>query len=161
MTIGGGYPTADNESRPSTTTEVVPMVIDDLGQFDRQHAVENVEGLALPLMARTATSYSADLPNFNARGVLVTVNVTAVGATGGLALRIWGKDPLGGASGRLNAAPANITAIGTYQYVLYPGASGGAVAQATPLPLPRTWYLEVTHADATSYTYSVGYSTLH
>ncbi len=106
--------------------------------------------------ARTATTDSTDQNNGYARGVLVHLNVTAASGTGGLTVRVQAKDPVSGAYVSLNAAPAVVTAVGTFAYLLYPGAGAGGLTQATSGGLPRTWRVQVTHGDASSYTYSVG-----
>jgi hypothetical protein len=118
----------------------------------------NTEGTLLASAARTATTVSPDQTNYNHCGVLLYVNVTAASGTGGLTVRIAGKDPATGLYRYLNVAPTAITATGSYQFALSPSVAGGNVAQATSLRLPRTWRVEVTAGDGSSYTYSIGYA---
>lgn len=124
-------------------------------------AQSNQEGTALASAARTATANSADISNVNARGVMVFLNVTAASGTGGLVVRVQAKDPVSGQYMNINAAPTAITANGSTLYIVYPGSSGtGAAALSTAMVIPRTFRISVTHNDASSYTYSVGYSLI-
>jgi hypothetical protein len=122
----------------------------------------NNDVTALSSAARTATTSSADQTNYNARGLAVFLNVTAASGSGGLQVRVQGKDPVSGNYFNLNAAPTAITATGQYAYALYPGAAtaAGDVQQTTQQVLPRTFRITVTHGDGSSYTYSVGYSLI-
>lgn len=125
----------------------------------------NTEGTLLASAARTASTRTSTQTNYNAKSVIIYLDVTAVGASGGLILKVEGVDPTTGKTFNLNVDPAIITVIGKYAYVVGLGASGGGgaaqdVKQTTPLSLPRSWDVFVYHADATSYTYSVGYSLI-
>lgn len=127
----------------------------------------NTQGTLFASAARTATVSSPTQTNYNARGVQVIVNVTAVSGTGGLIVSIRGIDPISGSYYRLNVDPATITATGLYVYELYPGsttAMSGAlpnVTQRSSGVLPRTWYGSVFANDSSSYTYSVSYSLIN
>jgi hypothetical protein len=103
-----------------------------------------------------------DLTNFNARGVVVVIDITAGGGAGSLTVKLTGKDTLSGSTspcsrpGRL-AAPG----VSTYSFQVFPGSPTVAQVSATPATIgkadflvPRLWRIEVTAADATSYTYS-------
>jgi hypothetical protein len=129
--------------------------------FDFQHA--NTEGTLLASAARTATTTSANQTNHNARGVLVTLNVTVAG-TGGLTVRVWALDPISGSQIALDGnAPAAITATGRYAFMLYPGiveatkTGSGFIQQTRSIAVPRTWFAQVAHADGSSWTYSLSY----
>lgn len=125
----------------------------------------NTQGTLAASAARTTPLTTATQTNKNAKGVMVTLNVTAVG-TGGLNLRIMAVDPVTGTAIALNATGTAVTATGEYAYLLYPGlATSGPVAttqlqQTTNAVLPRQWYVLVQTADGSSYTYSVGYSLI-
>jgi hypothetical protein len=108
--------------------------------------------------ARTATTVSQDLDNRFARGVLVTLDVTAVDATPSITLSIEAKDEVSGKYETLLTATAAVTGVGTHSYLFYPGAGAAAsdIVQVAGFPLPKTWRVRVTHADADSITYSVG-----
>lgn len=121
----------------------------------------NVEGTLLASAARTSTTASPQQTNHNAKGVMVTLNVTAASGAGGLTLYVRAINPVTGvSSGGLNNAPTAVTANGIYRYIVYPGASGGSVTQATSLPLPRVWDININHGDSSSYTYSVSYQLI-
>jgi hypothetical protein len=124
----------------------------------------NTEGTILASAARTVNTSSAAQTNYNASGVLVTLNVTVASGTGGLTVRIYGIDPVSAAIYVLNAAPTAVTATGITGYELHPGSSAGAtgnVQQRTAAMLPRNWFVFVAVGDASSYTYSIGYALTH
>ncbi|MBI3948031.1 MAG: hypothetical protein HY321_19095 [Armatimonadetes bacterium] len=125
----------------------------------------NTDLTLLASAARTATSLAPNQLNYNGRGLYVVLNVTATSGTGGLTLRVWGMDPVTGFVIAMLSATAAVTATGRYIYLVYPGAispgaGGGSpgVTQLSAIPLPRRWFVEVTHVDGSSYTYSVGAS---
>ena len=120
----------------------------------------NIEGTLLASAARTVTTYSANQTNYNARGVIVVLNVTAASGTGGLQVILQAIDPVSGGAVSLNATPTAVIAIDRLAYIFYPGATGGVAAQITGIPLPRTWRVGVVHGDASSYTYSLSYSLI-
>lgn len=126
----------------------------------------NIEGTLLASAARTATTSSAAQTNRNAHGVMIFLNITIASGLGGIKIRLLGRDPVSGADVFLNADPTPITATGLYAYELYPAAGtagvagAGNVQQRTQAVLPRTWLVQVTHMDASSYTYSVGYAQI-
>jgi hypothetical protein len=120
------------------------------------------EATLLASAARTGTTTTADQQNVDWRGAIAWLNVTAASGTGGLVLRWAGKDPISGTYTLLNSAPTAVIATGMVFYVIYPTSyanSNATQAVAYP-PLPRTWRIQVTHGDGSSYTYSVGLSLL-
>lgn len=120
------------------------------GANDRARA--NGELILLASAARTALINSSDQVNYNARGVIVTVDITAY-TSGTLTCTIKYKDSLSGKY-ITQLASAALAAAATTQLTVYPGvtvAANGAVSQ----PLPRVWRVEMTVGDATSITYSV------
>lgn len=121
--------------------------------LDRQR--NNTETTLLASAARTATTSSADQTNHNARGVLVTLDVTAVTDTPSITLVVQAK--MGNNYEALLTASAAVTATGTHSYIVYPGvgAASGDVTQVAGFPLPRTWRVTLTHGDSDSITYSV------
>lgn len=120
----------------------------------------NVAGTALASAARTATTNSADLVNYNGRGVVVVLDVTAFAATPTITLTVEGKDPVsGGYYTILSGAAINVAGTSRNVYVVYPGVTETANVDASH-PLPRTFRITVTHGDADSVTYSVGYDNV-
>jgi hypothetical protein len=129
--------------------------------YDRQR--NNTDGTALASAARTATTSSADLTNYNGDGVLVILRVSAITTAPSLVLTIEGKDPASGVYYALNANPTAVAATGTFVYELGEGASGaaaGGITQRTAGQLPRVFRVTVTHGNANSVTYSVGYTII-
>ncbi|KJS23146.1 MAG: hypothetical protein VR72_02985 [Clostridiaceae bacterium BRH_c20a] len=108
--------------------------------------------------ARTATATSADLDNRFAKGVLITLDVTAAADTPSIVLSVEVKDEVSGKHETIFTASAAVTGVGTHSYLIYPGAAAAAddIAQVAGFPLPKTWRVKVTHADEDSITYSVG-----
>jgi hypothetical protein len=122
----------------------------------------NTEGTLLASAARTLATKSAIQTNFNAKGVQFILDVTGASGTGGLRVYFGAIDPVTGKEIYLNPDHAFITATGIRVFELYPGASGSgfSVTQRVSGSLPRKWFAYVYHGDATSYTYSVGYSLI-
>ena len=120
------------------------------------------EVTALTSAARTANSASADLINKGAKGVILTLDVSAIADTPSITLSINYKDPVSGNYETLFSAAAAVTATGTHTYVLYPGdvVAADDVVEVGKLPLPRTWQVAIAHLDADSITYSVSGSYL-
>lgn len=120
----------------------------------------NVEGSLLASQARTAAATGPTMKNYNGKGVVIWLNVTAVSGTGGITPYLYGVDPVSGGAYYF-AQGGTITATGLYPLVFYPGASGGHQYYLAALPLPKTWFVYVGVADASSYTYSIGYSLIN
>jgi hypothetical protein len=98
--------------------------------------------------------------------VLVCLNITVASGTGGLQTHIQCIDPAGGAALTYLNTPPAITATGVYGYLLYPGATQAGVTGSQRVQvllagvLSRTWQATVTVGDASSYTYSLGYTLI-
>ncbi len=113
--------------------------------------------------ARTETTTSAPMTNHNCRGILAYLEVTAVGATGGLELEVQGKDTASGNWFPLYQA-ASVSATGKNVYIIYPGAENSSavvVAEVVAGPIPRDFRISIKHGDSTSYTYSVGVALIN
>lgn len=126
--------------------------------YDR--ARNNVATTAvLASAARTSSTASAVQANYNGRGVVVFVNVTAVVDTPSIVVTVQAQDP--GGSGYWDMlSSAAITAAGLTALVVYPGCV--AVAnQVANLPLPRAWRVSVVHGDTDSITYGIGAVTIN
>lgn len=150
---------ADATALPTTPLLGAAAMLSNGATLDFQRG--NVDGTALASGTRTVATSSADIINYNARGVLLFVNVTAVSGTGGITPALQAKDPITGNYGTLISMSSAITSTGLRVYMIYPGASTtGALAQAVQQVLPRTWRVFISVVDASSYTYSVGYSLI-
>jgi len=151
---------ADSESNTANLKRVQnrPALFDGTN-WHRQRG--SLEGSLLASAARTTATPSPDQIAHNHRGILfVMLNVTVASGTGGLIVQIQGKDPVSGNYFKLHADPAAIIATGLKVYALGLGigAAAGDVLGAFNIALPRTWRVNVAVGDASSYTYSVGYS---
>lgn len=120
----------------------------------------NTEAALLASAARTETASSPDQTNYNARGVIVTLDVTAVTDTPELTLKVEAK--MGSNYEALLTASAAVADVGVHSYIVYPGvgAAAGDVVQVAGFPLPRTWRVTVTHAASDSATYNVTASVI-
>jgi hypothetical protein len=110
--------------------------------------------------ARTTTAQGTtiDQVNYNARGIEIWVVVTAVPSVETLTWKLQAKDPASGTYIDI-ATHAIGAATGTYKYLVYPGAAGGAgsgFTQITQIALPRDWRVQIAHSASGSFTYSVG-----
>lgn len=121
--------------------------------YDREY--NNTEGTAIASAARTATNNSADIINYNGRALIAVLNVTVAG-TGSVTLSIQGKDPVSAAYYTILAGAA-VTTVSTNVYVVGLGITETANVDVA-FPLPRTFRVLITHNNANSITYSVGYT---
>lgn len=113
--------------------------------------------------AHTTAQTSADMTNYNHKGIIVVLNVSA-GTTPSLTLEVDGKDPVSSAYYSLLTASAAVAATGTFVYMVYPGASttvtNTGVTQSSGMVLPRTWRVKVSVGNSNSITYSVAASLI-
>lgn len=113
----------------------------------------NQEVTVFSSAARTATSQSSDLTNYYWRGIVLTIDVTAVTATPSVVFTIQGKSTLGSDYYTILASAA-ITATGQTVLRVYPGLTASANLTVNDV-LPAVWRVDATHADADSITFSV------
>lgn len=118
----------------------------------------NQEGTLLASAARTAAVNSADVVNYDQRGLVVWIDLTVFGGAGSITVTIKGKDPVSGTYTTLLASAA-LAAVGMTVLTVYPGLTAAANLVANQI-VPRTFRVEVTVPGATSHTYSVGYSLI-
>lgn len=118
----------------------------------------NQDILLLASGARTTTQTSADLTNYNGRGISVVLDVTNIAAAPSVTVTINMKDTTSGKYKLLLAGAAVTTAV-TNRYVVYPGLTAAANAVASD-HLGRVFQIVVTANNANSGTYSVGYQIL-
>jgi len=118
----------------------------------------NFQGTLLASAARTVTVDTDDQRNPGARGVMVTLDVTAVVDTPSIVLKVQHKDPASAKYETLLSATA-VTATGTHTYIVHTdvGTAAGDITAVANYPLGQTWRVRVEHADTDSITYSVGY----
>jgi ABC-type proline/glycine betaine transport system substrate-binding protein len=141
-----------------TALPALPAGTNNIGDVDvLTLPATNAEGTALASAARTASVSSVDIANNAGKGLHIIFDVTAV-ATSDVKVKVEGKDP---ASGKYYTIleGASVTTITTNIYKVYPGLTAAANLVASDI-LPKTIRLTVTHANANSTTYSVGYSLI-
>lgn len=123
-----------------------------------ERARGNVVVTAEASSAKTATGAGAAQTNFNARGALLFLNVSAAsGTTPTLDVRVQVQDPISLAWFDLpGAAFPQRTAVSTAMLEVYPGLVDAANVRVGRA-LPRTWRLAWTLGGTTpSFTFSVG-----
>ena len=119
-------------------------------------ATANVAGTGFASAARTATVSSSDITNLGGKGVIVILDVTASADTPSITLKIEGKDPVSGKYYTILESAA-VTATSTNIYRVHPSLTAASNLIAKDA-IPKTFRITMTHADADSITYSVGYS---
>ncbi len=122
----------------------------------------NQASTLLPSAARTTQQVTAVQTNYNARGVLLVLDITVASGTGGLRLGVnvpsvatpadkFTLNTVGGV--------ALQTATGTFGWLVYPGANttgvNAALLQTVGAAPPRSWSVTVFVGDSSSYTYSL------
>lgn len=117
--------------------------------------MRNTEGTMFPSAAYTATQNSPDMANDTYSGVHVVIDVTVFGA-GTLTVKIQGKDQTSGKYYDILTSAA-LNSTGTTVLKVFPGMTA-ATNVAVSESMPRTWRVLLTKSDASSWTYSVGYS---
>lgn len=123
---------------------------------DRQRG--NVTQTVFASAARTASIDSADLTNYNGRGLHLVIDVTAIAATPSVVFSIQAKDPISGKYYNLLSSSA-ITGVGTTVLRIYPGLLVVANLASNDV-LPRVFRVSAAHGDADSITYSVAASVI-
>lgn len=127
-------------------------------------AAVSSEVTLLTLAARTVDTQSATQTNAAARGVLITVSVTAV--PGGAetlqpVLQVWN---VAAGSWANYHVFATISGVQGYVYLIYPGVQTtgltGSLTAAMSLALPRTWRWRMAPSAAGSWTYAVSASLI-
>lgn len=118
--------------------------------------MSNTDGTAIASAAFTATQNSADLYNSDGRGVVVTLDVTAIVTAPSITLSIEGKDPASGKYYTLLSGAA-VTTVSTNRYRVHPAITETANVDVADL-VPFVWRVRIVHGNANSITYSVGYT---
>lgn len=114
----------------------------------------------LPSAARTTAQTLTDQSNLYVTGIEAVCNVTSASGTGGLQLQIQGKDLVSGSYYTISTTTANTTTgvirniVGANVFNV--AATGNNVNVNTYVPY--TWRIVVAVGDASSYTYSCGYT---
>lgn len=119
------------------------------------------QSTVLASAARTGDTTSATQTAYNHKGIVLFLNVSAVGAPAGQidTLNIQAEDPGSGNWFTMYAFTAlAINSTGQRAFLIYPGAASPASWTQAPIQgvIPRQWRINVDHANQTdSITYSV------
>jgi len=125
----------------------------------------NAEVTVLASATRTLTGNSAIQTNYNAKGVIIWLRITAVSGTfaagEGLTIIVTGRDPASGEFWYVAPPIGPYATTGGRQLLIYPGCTdtGGYFEGKNDVPLPRRWRVryEITGTNP-SFTFSVGAS---
>lgn len=115
--------------------------------FDYQRGNTVTGALQTHAAAGAGTTQSADQTNYNARGLHLVIDITAVGGTPTLTVTIEGKDPTSGKYYTLLASAALSSAATTVLRV-YPALTASANLTASDI-LPRVWRVKSVIAGTT------------
>lgn len=124
-------------------------VTDDWNRQRGNHAI-NLLGSA----ARTANTTTGNQINYNARGLHIITNITAVSGAASITVTIQGWDESADIWYDILIGTAN-AAIGREVLKVYPGIGEVPNGAASDI-LPYQWRVSIAHATADSITYSVG-----
>jgi len=155
-----------SDARPAVYTALFSNVYGYLfngSSWDRWR--NNTEVTVLPMGTRTTSGNSAEQINYNAKGVMVFLYVSAVSgsfaAGEGLRLRVETRDPASGIWRRLIDYIGPYTTTGLWNILIYPAATdtAGMIDSENDIPLPRRWRVGYTITGTNpSFTFSVGAS---
>lgn len=126
--------------------------------WDRQRG--NTQGTLLASAARTANLYSPIMTNYNARGIIITVavSVAPTGTSPIMSVQIVDVNGIAYSPGS-----SNISAAGTFKFVLYPSAltvQQNSIGNAQ-LPLGRQFMVYFSLGGTTpSFTFSATYELI-
>jgi len=125
----------------------------------------NTEFTVLPSATRTVDGSSAYQTNFNARGVLLFLQITAVSGTfaAGEGLKLWvgARNPATGIERTILSPIGPFTTVAAEQMLIYPGATDidACIEKENDIPLPRTWRVTYSITGTNpSFTFSIGAS---
>jgi hypothetical protein len=115
----------------------------------------NTSTVVFASASRTTTG-NEDLTNYDARGVMVHFNVTAVPGSDTVQMLIRAKFQSNSISDTLLTA-STIVSVQRDTYIIYPGvaAASEGVTKVSGFPLPRHYDIAVVHSGSGSFTYSV------
>lgn len=145
---------AEGMTNPTTPPVGANSMLFNGTTWDRELGNTATVGLASAL--RTA-SFTTDVVNYNARGALITLNVTARAGASSIHLEVWVSD-LASSQYETYLVGGAVAATGRHSYLVYPGCgvAANAVDTVADFPLPRNWAVAMIHANGDDITYSVG-----
>lgn len=147
---------------------VMPMLFNG-ATWERQR--NNTTLNALSSAARTATTASSNITNYNARGCIFWLDITATPNNAEtVSLQLQAMDPVTTKFVTMTFFTAIVaSSIGatsttaTFMYTTYPGAAETVAVtnhEVHAMPVPRTFRVLMSHSGGGSWTYSVGYNLM-
>lgn len=128
---------ADATTNPTTSLALAANELFNGTTWDRQRGNFDT-GALITHTAAAAGVNGADQVNYNARGLHLTIDITAItGTTPTLTVTIQGKDSASGKYYTLLASAA-LNATGTTVLKVYPGITAAANVSVSDI-LPRNW----------------------
>lgn len=115
---------------------------------------QNDTVVVMPSAVRAASANGNQLLNPFARGVVLTIDMTAVPGTDTVTFAIEGLDPVSGKFYTILQSAA-IVAVSTVVLRVYPGLIAAANLVVSDV-LPLGWRVRTIHSAGTNFTYSVG-----
>lgn len=154
---GAGVEYLSVEQATREVRELLACYPGGVGGYELSALPADVPFDVLASAARTATTDSTDQANATgALGAVFILNLTAFTTAASLTLKLQRKNA-DGTYTDIFTAPAAITALGKYAYLVKMGigASAAPFDGAGAKALPGDWRIEVVHGNGNSHTYSV------
>lgn len=127
----------------------------------------NTEVELLASAARTSNTQTATQTNYNARGVMLFLNLTVAPATADyIYLLLVARSSTTGILRIICNGDHLLGSGGAQKYLMaaYPGVTnagaGSEIGKVNDICLPRTWHAMVVHSSAESFTYSLSASPI-
>lgn len=143
--IQAGDGQTDGQSQFRTAASILPYTLLNNGtQWDRaRNNLSSTAAVTALAAAGLGTVNGSDLVNFNARGIKLTIDITALAGTGPtLTVTVQGKDAVSGKYYTILASAA-LAAVATTVLTVYPGVAVTANVSASDI-LPRDWRVSYT-----------------
>jgi len=123
--------------------------------YERQRG--NTEGALLASSVRATDTNSANQTNYNARGVIIYINVDIAAAGETVTPKLYLRDTTSSADFLIWTGAA-INVSGLKAYLFYPGTTSTSYTEAVDIAISRSWYLTMDHSASGNWTYSASYS---
>lgn len=155
-TLTGSVTAADGAANPTNLTSVFSFPTGFNGTTHDRWRNNSAEIELLASAERTANVRSANMVNYNWRGLALLIRVTAgsgFSVTPGIQ-----TDGVNATNIDWWVADAAIIATGFYLYLIYPEAveiTSSNIKEVAKTAIPRTWKLFMNHQNATPVTYRV------
>ena len=155
-----GYGTIDVTTCSTVTaiTTVTSLVANNRYLYNGsswEQRYNDLEVTVLASAARTASVNSDDQTNYGARGVRLTLDVTARQLPATITVKVQAKDSVSGQYlDMTDCAFATANSISTDELIIYPGLTAAANVVVSDV-LPRTWRAVATYGGSNAITFSL------